>query len=170
MSTDILWQQQIPVTGFTSVFSGDLLQIGDEITKVIHVGYAGSTQLTVLRGQMGTTVANHGVGIAATKMSGTYNIVDNSVSFASNPHCNVPLSSTTNPPDARDWVGITTSSSFQGRMFMRRKAVDTTIAAYTENYIFDDISNEFTGITTEFTLTENGSNVSGISIFNGGIF
>ena len=169
LSTDILWQQQIPVTGFTSVFSGDLLQIGDEITKVIHVGYAGSTQLTVLRGQMGTTVANHGVGIAATKMSGTYNIVDNSVSFASNPHGNVPLSSTTNPPDARDWVGITTSSSFQGRMFMRRKAVDTTIAAYTENYIFDDISNEFTGITTEFTLTENGSNVSGISTFNGGI-
>ena len=168
LSTSIVYEQQIPVTGLTSFFSGDLLQIGDEITKVIHVGYAGSSQLTVLRGQMGTTMVSHNSGIGVTKMSGEYNIVDSKVIFSSHPYGNVPLSNpNAKDPDNRDWVGITTSSTFQGRVFMRRNAVDTTVQAYNENAIFDDISNQFTGITTEFTLTENSSNITGFSTFNG---
>ncbi len=168
LSTNLIYQQQVPVAGITSFFSGDLLQIGDEVTKVIHVGYAGSSQLTVLRGQMGTTMVQHNVGTAVTKMSGNYNIVDSSVVFASAPHGNIPKSNANaTDPDNRDWVGITTSSTFQGRVFMRRNAEDTDVDAYTENTIFDDISNEFTGITTDFALTNNGNNVTGFSTYNG---
>ena len=167
LSTGIVYQQKIPVTGFTSIFSSDIVQVDDELMKVIHVGYAGSSQITVLRGQLGTTMGVHTVGAAVTKMSGNYNIVDNRVYFASAPYGQVPLSTTTGDPDSRDWAGITTHSSFQGRVFMRRAETDTTDPAYASNYIFDDLSNQFTGITSDFILKSDKQNVTGFSTFNG---
>ena len=168
LSTDVLLEQQIGVTGFTSIFSSDLIKIDDEIMKVVHVGYAGSSQLTVLRSQLGTTLESHGIGATITKLSGNYNIVDNTVYFASAPHGQVPQSDEfALDPDNRDWTGITTSSTFQGRVFLRTAAEDTSRDVYADNYIFDDISNEFTGITSQFTLTNSGDNITGFSTFNG---
>ena len=46
-------------------------------------------------------------------MTGNYNIVDNALNFVEAPFGNTPIGSTTNPPDERDWTGITTSSTFQ---------------------------------------------------------
>ena len=75
-------------------------------------------------------------------------------------------------PDALTGVGITLTSAgigthnllvadvvdgseFQGRAFMR--------SDYRGNFVLDDISNGFTGVGKTFTLTSDGSNISGIN-------
>jgi len=98
-----------------------------------------------------------------TKVDGNYNIVDNTINFIEAPYGNIPISSTTNPPDERDWVGISTGSSFQGRTFLRSGIKGTSNETYYKNYVFDDISSGFDGLTKSFTLKSNRSNVSGIS-------
>lgn len=53
----------------------------------------------------------------------------------------------------------TDNSSFDGRVFLRSN--------YDGNYVFDDISPQFTGITSEFELTVAGVSTIGISSDNG---
>ena len=73
-----------------------------------------------------------------------YNIVEYRIHFAGAPFGKNPIGSITNPPDSRDFTGITTSSSFQGRTFLRNAAQRSTSETYADNYIFDDISRDFT--------------------------
>jgi hypothetical protein len=53
----------------------------------------------------------------------------------------------------------TENSSFQGRVFLRSN--------YDGNYVFDDISEQFTGITSSFELKVSGLGTVGISSDNG---
>lgn len=53
----------------------------------------------------------------------------------------------------------TENSSFQGRVFLRSN--------YDGNYVFDDISEQFTGITSSFELKVSGVSTVGISSDNG---
>ena len=46
---------------------------------------------------------------------------------------------------------------------MKGGVVGATTDTYSKNYIFDDISQGFDGISNDFTLKSNGSNISGIS-------
>jgi hypothetical protein len=101
-----------------------------------------------------------------TKVLGNYNIVDNVLNFAEAPFGNLPLSAATNRPDERDWVGISTGSSFQGRSFMRSGITNSSDETYHKNYIFSDISSGFNGISKTFTLTSNGANATGIQTEN----
>ena len=71
---------------------------------------------------MGTGITTHPVGVAVTKVDGAYNIVDNIINFYTAPQA-YTLSSITNPPDERDWTGITTFSKFQGRTLDLNKQV-----------------------------------------------
>ena len=57
---------------------------------------------------------------------------------------------------------MATSSSFPGRSFIRSGALGGVNETYAKNYIFDDVSSEFNSINNNFTLTSNGSNVTGI--------
>ena len=116
----------------------------------------------VKRSWAGTALAGYGTGTLVTKVDGNYNIVDNTINFVEAPYGNVPLSTATNPPDSRDWVGIATGSSFEGRTFMRSGVPDTANEPYWRNYIFDSISAQFNGQKSEFTLESDGSNISGI--------
>jgi hypothetical protein len=149
-------------SGITSFFGGDLIRIEDEIMRVEGVGIGSTNGIRVRRPWLGTVIAGYSTGAVVTKISGNYNIVDNTLNFAEAPYGNIPLSSTTNPPDERDWVGISTGSKFQGRSFIRSGIINSTEETYFKNYIFNDISSEFNGLTKEFTLKSNGSNVSGI--------
>ena len=97
-------------------------------------------------------MAGYGTGTLVTKVDGNYNIVDNTINFVEAPYGNVPLSTSTNPPDSRDWVGIATGSSFEGRTFMRSGVPDTANEPYWRNYIFDSISSQFTGQKSDFTI------------------
>ena len=152
----------IPFTGITSFFSADLIKIGNEIMKIEGVGIGSTNYIRVKRPWLGTQSVGYDTGVLITKVSGDYNIVGNTLNFVTAPHGNLPMSSTTNPPDSRDWVGVSTSSSFQGRSFMRSGAMGSVNETYYKNYIFDDISSEFNSINNDFTLKSNGNNVSGI--------
>jgi len=156
----------IKFSGITSFFGSDIIQIGNEIMKIEGVGIGSTNTIRVRRPWLGTVLSGYGTGTLVTKISGNYNIVDNILNFVEAPFGNVPIGSTTNPPDERDWTGITTSSSFQGRSFMRSGVQNTSDDSYHKNYIFDNISSQFNAVSSEFTLEQNDSNVSGISTEN----
>ncbi len=156
----------IVISGITSITGGDLLKIGSEIIKVDSVGLGATNRLLVTRPWMGTEVDSYTNGTLITKVDGNYNIVDSTVNFFTAPVGLTPLSTTTNEPSERDWVGIATHSSFNGRSFMRSGITDSSDEPYAKNYIFDDISGNFTGLTTQFTLQSNGSNIAGFSTNN----
>jgi len=149
-------------SGTTSFFGGDLIRIEDEIMRIEGVGIGSTNAIRVRRPWLGTVLAGYSTGATVTKISGNYNIVDNILNFVNAPYGNIPLSSTTNPPDERDWVDISTGSKFQGRSFIRSGITNSIKETYSKNYIFNDISSEFNGITKEFTLKSNGSDVSEI--------
>jgi len=144
-------------------FSGDLIKINDEIMKVSIVGYGGSANnIYVQRPWMGTTLSTHSQFDEVTKVVGNYNISRNTISFASPPYGKYPLGLPENRPDSRDYTGITTHSTFSGRTFMRSGVTDSSIEPYTKNVVFDGIQDSFTGFTSSFTLTVDGSDVTGI--------
>jgi hypothetical protein len=154
-------------TGITSFFGGDLIKVGDEIMRVDGIGIGSTNAIKVRRPWLGTVIAGYSTGELVTKIVGNYNIVDNTLNFVEAPYGNLPYGTTTNPPDERDWLGITTSSRFQGRSFLRSGEVNTTNETYYKNYSFDDISSEFTGSNKSFELRSNRSSITGISDQNG---
>jgi len=157
---------KIKISGITSISGGDLLKIDDEIMKVNSVGVGDTNILLVSRPWMGSGLASHTSGSLVTKIEGNYNIVDSTINFYAAPAGLVPLSTSSNEPDEIDFVGIATHSTFNGRSFMRSGIKDTTVEPYSQNYIFDDISANFTGLTTEFTLKQDGEDVAGFSTSN----
>ena len=145
-----------------SFFGGDLIKINNEIMRIDGVGIGTTNAIQVRRPRLGTEIVGHSTGALVTKVTGNYNIVDNTLNFAEAPFGKTPFSSTTNRSDERDWVGISTGSSFQGRSFMRSGITNSTDESYHKNYIYSDISSGFNGTTKEFTLKSNGSDVDGI--------
>ena len=153
-------------TGITSFFGGDLIRINDEIMRIRGVGIGSTNAILVQRPWMGTNVVGHSTGALVSKVTGTYNIVDNKINFIESPYGNIPIGSITNPPDQRDYIGITTRSKFHGRAFLRSAYPNTSLEAYYNNYIFDDVSSQFTTRKNQFSLTSNKSNLVGFSTEN----
>jgi hypothetical protein len=153
----------IKFSGITSFFGSDLIKINNEILKIESIGIGSTNTIRVRRNWLGTPLVGHSTGDTVTKVVGNYNIVDNTLTFSEAPYGNTPLAASTNPPDERDWIGISTSSYFAGRTFLRSGVKNTVDETYTQNYIFDDISSGFDGTNRTFTLTSNGSNVTGIT-------
>ena len=153
-------------SGITSFFSSDLIKIGDEIMKIEGIGIGDTNAIQVRRPWLGSVVGGYSTGDLVTKITGDYNITDNIINFVEAPYGNVPLGTTTNRPDERDWLGISVRSKFQGRTFLRSGISDSVNETYHKNYIFDDLSNQFNGFQKSFSLKSNGSNVTGISSEN----
>ncbi len=156
----------IEFAGITSFFGGDLIKVNNEIMKIEGIGIGNTNSIRVRRSWLGTSLAGYSTGDVVTKVIGNYNIVENVLNFVEAPYGVTPISSTTNPPDDRDWVGIATGSHFQGRTFMRSGIQNTSSETYSKNYIFDDISANFTGTVRDFTLTSAGSTVTGLETDN----
>ena len=156
----------IKLSGITSIFGSDLLKIGNEIVKVEGVGIGSTNVLRVRRTWLGTPLAGYSTGTLVTKVNGNYNIIENTLNFVEAPYGNTPLGTSTNPPDERDWTGISTSSHFQGRTFLRSGTTNSINETYYKNYVFDDISSGFNGDNRSFDLKSNGSNVTGIATEN----
>ena len=165
-STFFTTEDIMKVSGITSFFGGDLIQIDNEIMKINTIGIGTTNAILVDRGWMGTTVAIHTENAIVTKVNGSYNIVDNTINFYTAPQGPTPIGTTTNSPDERDFTGITTFSTFQGRTFLRSGSVGGSTKTYDNNYVFDDISEGFNATTKEFTLKSNGENVTGFSTNN----
>ena len=149
------------LSGIGSISGGELLQIGEEIVKVQSVGVGSTNQVRVRRGWLGTRRAGYGTGALVTKVQGNYNITNNTLNFVEAPYGNIPLSTTTASPEERDWTGISTSSTFQGRVFLRSGTPGSSVRTYGRNYLFDDISDQFDGSTDTFTLKSEKSNTTG---------
>ena len=135
--------------------------------KILSVGIGSTNAIKVRRSWLGTTEVGFDTGALVQKIRGHYNIVENEVHFVEPPHGAQPMGSTTNPPDQRDYIGITTASSFQGRVFLRSGVPDSSVETYTKNYLYDDISQKFTGYDKEFPLTVDKAEVIGIATNNG---
>ena len=154
-------------SGITSFFADDLVRVGaadtGEIMQITAIGVGATNAIRVDRGWMGSKIAGFATDTKVVKVIGAYNIVENTLNFVDAPVGNTPLSTDTNKPDDRDWVGISTGYSFQGRMFMRSGITDGTLEPYTSNYIIDSISNEFNGLNKNFDLKVDGANFVGIS-------
>lgn len=153
--------------GLTSFFGGDSIQIDNEIMKIQGVGIGSTNAIKVSRALAGTALAGHSTGATVTKLKGDYNIVGSTLSFLDPPFGRSPIGTSVGPTDRRDFIGITSSSSFSGRTFMRSGIVGGSDETYTKNYIFDDISQNFSGLKNTYTLKSNKSDIIGISTLNG---
>lgn len=140
----------------------DLIKIDDEIMRIESVGFGSTNSLLIKRSFMGTGIATHSLGSIITKLSGSFSINDDKITFASAPFGKVPKADPNNPSYV-DVTGITTSSTFNGRAFVRSGVPDGNTETYASNYIFDDISNNFTGVTSSFVLKVNGNNILDIT-------
>jgi len=146
LNENIVFDTRFEISGVTSISSSDLLQIDDEIVYVTDVGIGGENNIDVRRAWMGTVIASHNTNSLVTKIIGNYNITRNTLNFSQAPYGQVPLSTSFLGPDEVDWTGITTNSTFQGRTFLRSGIENSSEHTYSDNYVFDDISEEFTGV------------------------
>jgi len=161
-----LFDSNVFLSNINLISGGDLIKINDEIMRVTAVGVASTNAISVLRSWLGTGIATHSSTSLVTKVQGNYNIVENSIHFALAPFGNIPFVNPSSRPDELDYIGLTTSSTFSGRIFLRSGISNSLNESYNSNYIFDDISNQFDGNEKTFTLKSNGSNITGISTDN----
>jgi hypothetical protein len=162
LSTNLSFYESIIDCDNARFFSvKDLLKIDDEIMRVESVGFGSLNKLLVKRSFMGTATTAHSAGSKVVKLSGSFSINEDKITFASSPFGDSPKSDPNNPSYV-DVLGITTRSTFNGRVFIRSGVPDGAEEVYSSNYIFDDASNNFTGVTSSFTLKIDGENVVGI--------
>ena len=136
----------------------DLLKVDDEIFEINNVGLGttnvgpisgtGSIPLVqVSRGAVGTQKATHTDTTSAIVFKGSYNIKDGKIFFTDAPRGDIrqELDESGLPP---------AKSDFNGRVYFRND--------YTSNRVYDDISSQFTGIASVFTLKSGGINTTGV--------
>ncbi len=151
------------LSGISTVTSEDVLKINDEFMKVVNVGFAdgyggvvGSSgtfnTVEVERSFVGTSATTHSNGDVVNVFRGSYNISGSDIFFTQSPRGNPNKSKTENDLDFP-------TSSFAGRVYLRNN--------YASNNIYDDISDQFTGINSSFTLKVGGANTIGIGSTGG---
>tara|TARA_B100000700_G_scaffold250977_1_gene281842 strand:- start:15038 stop:28432 length:13395 start_codon:yes stop_codon:yes gene_type:complete len=152
------------LSGISTILVDDIIKIDNEYMKVINVGVGttGAGPITpgigtfpcvgVERGALGTLSSIHTNEAVVDRFKGSFNIVDSTLWFATPPRGNPTLSILPN--------GLKfPTSDFNGRTFLRND--------YTTNDVYDDISDQFNGLTTSFTLTVGGANTIGIGTSGG---
>ncbi len=145
----------ITITGISSFFSGDTIKVNDEFMKIDTVGIGSTNRILVRRGRLNSAIANHSAGDTVTKFLGNYQIVEDTINF-------------TDPPKgSKGPSGLTTTSTFAGRVFTRTGIPGGTQETYADNFVFDTVEEQFTGIATNFILKSAGSNVTGFATNTG---
>jgi hypothetical protein len=137
-----------------------IIKINDEMMRVVGVS---DNLIVVRRNILGTIRQEHPQGSIVRVMNGNYNIVNSRIYFRSAPYGNLPEILPTDPVDERDYSGLEVSSTFDGRVFIRSGVTLSDIDTYNKNYLFDDISDNFDGVTKEFEIKSDFEDVSGIS-------
>ena len=147
------------VVGISSIIPTSILKINDEYLRVNLVGIGTSNSgpisgigtynlVSAQRGYVGTTTASHSDGDTVRLYSGSFNIIGSKIHF-------------TDPPKGAATTNKNASnlsfpqSTFDGRVYLRQD--------YTNNRIFDDISQNFNGISSSFTMKVGGANTTGIT-------
>ena len=123
--------------------------------KIDTVGIGSTNRILVRRGRLNSAIANHSAGDTVTKFLGNYQIVEDTINF-------------TDPPKGEKGPsGLTTTSTFAGRVFTRTGIPGGTQETYADNFVFDTVEEQFTGIATNFILKSSGSNVTGFATNTG---
>tara|TARA_B100000902_G_scaffold177822_1_gene171221 strand:+ start:1887 stop:13907 length:12021 start_codon:yes stop_codon:yes gene_type:complete len=151
------------LSGISTISPTDLLKVNDEFMKIENIGFGTiavgpitgigqSTLVQVQRGVVGSISTSHLDGSEVRIFRGSYNIVGPKIHFVTPPRGNSQVER-----DERNLEPETTD--FSGRVFLRNN--------YDTNQVYDDISNQFTGIGATFTLTVGGANTTGIGSTGG---
>ena len=153
----------INLSGISTISVNDILKIENEFVKITNVGFATTSgslvgtagtfnTIEVERASVGSIQTTHNDGVTVKRFKGNYNIVGSKIFFAT-----APLG---NPSREKDESNLDIpTASFNGRVYLRND--------YSTNQIFDDISDQFTGITTTFTLKVGGANTVGLGTSGG---
>ena len=145
----------VTLTGISSFFSGDIIKINDEFMKVDTVGIGSTNRVLVRRGQLNSAIVDHDAGDTVTKFLGNYQIVKDTINF------------TDAPKGEKGPSGLTTTSTFVGRVFTHTGIPGGSQETYTNNFVFDTVEDQFTGIATNFILKSGGANVTGFATNTG---
>ena len=151
------------LSGISTISPTNILKIDDEYMEIVNVGFGttnigpitnnGSIPLVqVTRGFVGSSSSSHTDSTVARIYKGSYNIVRNNIFFTKSPRGNPQIERTSSNL-------LFETSDFTGRVFLRNN--------YTSNQIYDDISNQFTGIGRTFALTVGGANTVGLGSTGG---
>jgi hypothetical protein len=136
-------------SGISSIITGDIILLNDEYLEIKNILLT-QNNLEVERGSFGSTSGVHTIGTAGTIFKGKFNIVGDTIFFATAPY------GPTGP------TGVETGSSFSGRVFSRQ--IDAN-EPRDRNIVLDDISGSFTGIAaTQFTIKVDGNTTT--TLFN----
>ena len=165
LATDLLSTDDIVnFAGVTSFYGGDFFRINNEIMKVEGVGVGGNPlRVRVRRARLGTKFVNHAIGSEIVKISGNYNIIDSTISFAEPPYGPDPVEDPEDPNE-RDWQGVAKGSYFSGRSYMRGRIPSGTSETYTNNHVFQDVADKFNSLENTFPLrTDAGAEITGVS-------
>jgi hypothetical protein len=163
LDQNIVFDAGFLVTGIQSFRSNDIIKIDDELMKIQDIGVGATNKFRVLRGRLGSAVSAHSAGTEIQLIGGNYTITENTINFVDAPQGPTPIGTTTGDPDDRDYVGLTTFSTFQGRTFIRSGVPDSSVDTYSTNYTFDNIQSQFNGQEKTFTLFSEGQNIAGFS-------
>ena len=158
LTTDI-----IHLSGISTISTNDILKVDNEFMEVVEVGFGttgggpvGSSgtfkSVRVNRSFVGTSASTHSDGSTVTKFKGSYNIVGKDLFFTKPPRGDISQSKDINNLDIP-------TSKFSGRVYLRNN--------YDSNNIYDDISDQFTGVTSSFTLKVGGADTIGIGTTGG---
>jgi hypothetical protein len=164
------------LSGISSIQPRDIVKIDDEYMKVIEVGFSTNVggsllgpingiiqsgtaatmpTISVVRASVGSTATTHNDGSNVQVYRGSFNIVGSEIWFVDPPKGNTRARrDESNLPYVR--------AQYAGRTFLRSN--------YDTNMLFDDISDQFTGIGKTYTMTVEGINTTGVSIGNGILF
>ncbi len=153
------------LSGISSILIGDILKIDNEYMKVENVGFgttysgpisfAGTFPLVgVKRGFVGSSATSHSNSGIASVYRGSFNISKSAIYFTYPPQGSLEdqlLVDFDELPEAKSY--------FNGRVFLRKD--------YTSNVVYDNISENFTGIGQTYKLTVGGGNTIGLGTIGG---
>ena len=153
----------VSLSGISTVNIQDILYVDDEYMGVVNIGF-GNTNVgpitnegdialaEVKRAFVGSSATSHSDGSEVRVYKGAFNIIDEQIHFAEPPRGNPQIDKTKSNLDFE-------TSKFTGRVFLKSN--------YDANKVYDDISDEFTGIGRTFALTVQGSSSVGIGTSGG---
>jgi hypothetical protein len=151
------------LSGISTISPKNILKVDDEYMGIVNVGL-GTTNIgpitnsgvinlvQVTRGFVGSSATSHTDSTEARIYKGSYNIVKDNIFFTESPRGNPQLDKDLSNLDFE-------TSDFTGRVYLRND--------YTSNQIYDDISDQFTGIGRTFTLRVGGANTVGLGTTGG---
>ena len=151
--------QFLSLSGISSIRPNDLLKINSEYIKVVNVGFgttgtgpvSGIGTFNVvygIRGFFGSISTTHTDGSLINVYRGNYNIEGSTIYF-SDPPKGTGANDGTNNSNLN-----LPRSSFNGRVFLRQD--------YTDNIIYDDLSDQFNGIGQTYVVKSNGNDITNI--------